>query len=169
MICLTAYGTIQDGVTAIKNGAFDYIIKGDDNEKILPGLVSKAFEKANLQYKLYELENKIISQHSFDGITRNSSAPIKEAINLARKVSVTDTTVLLLGETGTGKGVFAQCIHYNSPRKNKSFVAVNCSAFSPELLESELFVLGPGHLQVRKKIKKGWWKRPMAAPCFWMK
>jgi two-component system NtrC family response regulator len=153
VICLTAYGTIQDGVTAIKNGAFDYIIKGDDNEKILP-LVSKAFEKANLQYKLYELENKIINQHSFDGIL-GSSAQIKEATTLARKVSATDTTVLLLGETGTGKEVFAQCIHYNSPRKNKSFVAVNCSAFSSELLESELFGYRAGAFTGAQKDKKG--------------
>jgi DNA-binding NtrC family response regulator len=153
VICLTAYGTIQDGVTAIKNGAFDYIIKGDDNEKILP-LVSKAYEKASLQYKLYELENKIINQHSFDGIL-GSSAQIKEAINLARKVSATDTTVLLLGETGTGKEVFAQCIHYNSNRKNKSFVAVNCSAFSSELLESELFGYRAGAFTGAQKDKKG--------------
>jgi len=153
VICLTAYGTIHDGVTAIKNGAFDYIIKGDDNEKILP-LVSKAFEKASLQYKLYELENKIISQHSFDGIL-GSSAQIKDAINLARKVSATDTTVLLLGETGTGKEVFAQCIHYNSNRKNKSFVAVNCSAFSSELLESELFGYRAGAFTGAQKDKKG--------------
>ncbi|MCO5946417.1 sigma-54-dependent transcriptional regulator [Mucilaginibacter flavidus] len=153
VICLTAYGTIQDGVTAIKNGAFDYIIKGDDNEKILP-LVSKAFEKASLQYKLYELENKIINQHSFDGIL-GSSAQIKDAINLARKVSATDTTVLLLGETGTGKEVFAQCIHYNSNRKSKSFVAVNCSAFSSELLESELFGYRAGAFTGAQKDKKG--------------
>jgi len=153
VICLTAYGTIHDGVTAIKNGAFDYIIKGDDNEKILP-LVSKAYEKAGLQYKLYELENKIINQHSFDGIL-GSSAQIKEAINLARKVSATDTTVLLLGETGTGKEVFAQCIHYNSNRKNKSFVAVNCSAFSSELLESELFGYRAGAFTGAQKDKKG--------------
>ena len=153
VICLTAYGTIQDGVTAIKNGAFDYIIKGDDNEKILP-LVSKAYEKASLQYKLYELENKIINQHSFDGIL-GSSAQIKEAINLARKVAATDTTVLLLGETGTGKEVFAQCIHYNSNRKNKSFVAVNCSAFSSELLESELFGYRAGAFTGAQKDKKG--------------
>ena len=153
VICLTAYGTIQDGVAAIKNGAFDYIIKGDDNEKILP-LVSKAYEKANLQYKLYELENKIISQHSFDSIL-GGSAKIKEAITLARKVSATDTTVLLLGETGTGKEVFAQCIHYNSNRKSKSFVAVNCSAFSHELLESELFGYRAGAFTGALKDKKG--------------
>ncbi len=153
VICLTAYGTIQDGVLAMKNGAFDYITKGDDNDKILP-LLAKATEKAELQYKLYRLENKIISQHSFDSIIGESRV-IKEAINLARKVSATDTTVLLLGETGTGKEVFAQSIHYNSTHKNNSFVALNCSAFSHELLESELFGHKAGAFTGALKDKKG--------------
>lgn len=153
VICLTAYGTIQDGVLAMKNGAFDYITKGDDNDKILP-LLAKATEKANLQYKLYQIENKVISQHSFDGIIGTSKA-IKEAVNLARKVSATDTTVLLLGETGTGKEVFAQSIHYNSNRKTKNFVALNCSAFSHELLESELFGHRAGAFTGAMKDKKG--------------
>jgi two-component system NtrC family response regulator len=153
VICLTAYGTIHDGVLAIKNGAFDYITKGDDNDKILP-LVSKAAEKAALQYKLYQLENKIISQHSFDSIIGESRS-IKEAINLARKVSTTDATVLLLGKTGTGKEVFAQSIHYNSNRKTKNFVALNCSAFSHELLESEMFGHRAGAFTGALKDKKG--------------
>ena len=153
VICLTAYGTIADGVTAIKNGAFDYITKGDDNERILP-LLAKAAEKAELQYKLYQLENQLISQHSFEGIIGQSRA-IKNAIELARKVAVTDTTVLLLGETGTGKEVFARAIHYNSNRKQKNFVAVNCSAFSRELLESELFGYKAGAFTNALKDKKG--------------
>jgi DNA-binding NtrC family response regulator len=153
VICLTAYGTIQDGVLAMKNGAFDYITKGDDNDKILP-LLAKATEKAELQYKLYQLENKIIRQHSFDTIIGESRV-IKEAINLARKVSTTDTTVLLLGETGTGKEVFAQSIHYNSSHKNNNFVALNCSAFSHELLESELFGHKAGAFTGAVKDKKG--------------
>lgn len=153
VICLTAYGTIQDGVLAMKNGAFDYITKGDDNDKILP-LLAKATEKAELQYKLYRLENKIISQHGFDSIIGESRV-IKEAINLARKVSATDTTVLLLGGTGTGKEVFAQSIHYNSSHKNNNFVALNCSAFSHELLESELFGHKAGAFTGALKDKKG--------------
>lgn len=153
VICLTAYGTIADGVTAIKNGAFDYITKGDDNERILP-ILAKAAEKAALQYKLYRLENQIISQHSFDNIIGQSHA-IRNAIDLARKVAITDTTVLLLGETGTGKEVFARAIHYNSNRKQKNFVAVNCSAFSRELLESELFGYKAGAFTNALKDKKG--------------
>jgi DNA-binding NtrC family response regulator len=153
VICLTAYGTIHDGVLAIKNGAFDYITKGDDNDKILP-LLAKATEKANLQYKLYQIENKVISQHSFESII-GTSRSIKDAVSLARKVSATDTTVLLLGETGTGKEVFAQSIHYNSTRKTKSFVAVNCSAFARDILESELFGHKAGAFTGALKDKKG--------------
>ncbi|MBS7566887.1 sigma-54-dependent Fis family transcriptional regulator [Mucilaginibacter sp. Bleaf8] len=153
VICLTAYGTIQDGVTAIKNGAFDYITKGDDNDRILP-LLSKATEKAELQYRLFKLEHKLINRHSFDSIIGHSKA-INQAIDLAKRVSVTDTTVLLLGETGTGKEVFAQAIHYNSNRNQKNFVALNCSAFSGELLESELFGYKAGAFTSAHKDKKG--------------
>ncbi len=153
IICLTAYGTIQDGVTAIKNGAFDYITKGDDNDRILP-LISKATDKAELQFRLFQLESKMIKRHSFDTIIGHSK-PIKAAIDLAKRVSETDTTVLLLGETGTGKEVFAQAIHYNGSRKHKNFVALNCSAFSANLLESELFGHKAGAFTGAFKDKKG--------------
>jgi two-component system NtrC family response regulator len=153
IINLTAYGTIADGVLAIKNGAFDYLTKGDDNDKIIP-LVYKAIAKAQLQQRVFELENKIAVKYSFKTILGNSK-PIKEAIALAEKVAVTDTTVLLLGETGTGKEVFAQAIHYESLRKNKPFVALNCSGFSPELLESELFGYKAGAFTGANKDKKG--------------
>jgi DNA-binding NtrC family response regulator len=153
VICLTAFGTIQDGVNAIKNGAFDYITKGDDNDRILP-LLSKATEKAQLQLRLFHLESKIIKKFSFDSIIGHSKL-VREAIELAKKVSATDTTTLLLGETGTGKEVFAQAIHYNGARKNKNFVAVNCSSFSPNLLESELFGHKAGAFTGAIKDKKG--------------
>lgn len=153
IINLTAYGTISDGVLAIKNGAFDYLTKGNDNDKIIP-LVYKAIAKAQLQQRVYELENKIAVKYSFKTILGNSKS-IKDAIALAQKVAVTDTTVLLLGETGTGKEVFAQAIHYESQRKNKPFVALNCSGFSPELLESELFGYKAGAFTGANKDKKG--------------
>lgn len=153
VINLTAFGTIPDGVTAMRNGAFDYIIKGDDNDKIIP-LLHKALEKAKLQARVFDLEKKIGLKHSFESIIGNSGA-IKEAISLAQKVAVTDTTVLLLGETGTGKEVFAQAIHYSSPRRNKPFVALNCSGFNPELLESELFGYKEGAFTGANKDKKG--------------
>jgi len=153
VINLTAYGTISDGVLAMKNGAFDYLVKGDDNDKIIP-LLYKAMDKANLQQRVFELENKVSGKHSFSSIIGQSKA-LKEAIELAKRVSQTDTTVLLLGETGTGKEVFAQSIHYESPRAMKPFVALNCSGFSPDLLESELFGYKAGAFTGANKDKKG--------------
>jgi len=153
VINLTAYGSISDGVRAIKNGAFDYLTKGDDNDKIIP-LVSKAMDKAALQYRVMQLEKQVEALHGFSAILGQSAA-IKDAIALAKKVAQTDATVLLLGETGTGKEVFAEAIHYESPRKDKPFVAVNCSAFSRELLESELFGYKAGAFTGALKDKKG--------------
>ncbi len=153
IIMLTAYGTINDGVTAIKNGAFDYITKGDDNEKIIP-LVNKAMDKAVLQRRVVELENKLNLKFGFERIIGTSPA-ITSAIKLAQRVAVTDTTVLLLGETGTGKEVFAEAIHQASPRSAKPFVAINCSAFGKELLESELFGHKAGAFTGAVKDKKG--------------
>lgn len=153
VINLTAFGTIQDGVLSIKNGAFDYITKGDDNDKILP-MLSKAMDKAYLQLRVFRLQSKITRQHGFDSIIGHSKA-ILEAVELSKKVSVTDTTVLLLGETGTGKEVFAQAIHYNSHRKEQNFVAVNCSAFGKEILESELFGHKAGAFTGAIKDKRG--------------
>ena len=138
IILLTAHGNIPDGVQAIKNGAFDYITKGDDNNKIIP-LVAKAMEKASAAYQQQKKEATSVGrQYSFDTIVGKSPA-IQAAIALAQKVSATEVPVLLTGETGTGKEVFAQSIHQHSSRKGKSFVAINCSSFSRDLLESEMF------------------------------
>jgi two-component system NtrC family response regulator len=153
VINLTAHGTIADGVKAIQNGAFDYITKGDDNDKIIP-LVYKAAEKALLQLRVFNLESRITGKYSFDNILGKSKG-ITDAIDAARKVAPTDTTVLLLGETGTGKEVFAEAIHYESPRKLQPFVAINCSSLPPELLESELFGYKAGSFTGAVKDKKG--------------
>ncbi|MFN8355846.1 MAG: sigma-54 dependent transcriptional regulator [Spirosomataceae bacterium] len=153
IIQLTAYGTIQDGVQAIKNGAFDYLTKGDDNDKIIP-LVAKATEKAILQHRVLHLEQQVTKRFGFGNILGQAPA-ILEAISLARKVTPTDTTVLLTGETGTGKELFAQAIHYESPRKDKAFVALNCSAIAKDLLESELFGHKSGAFTGAMRDKKG--------------
>lgn len=153
VINLTAFGNIPDGVQAIKNGAFDYITKGDDNDKIIP-LVAKAMDKALLQQKVQQLEQKLEKRYGFDAIIGNSKA-IVQAKELAQKVSRTDTTVLLLGETGTGKEIFAQAIHQTSIRRDKSFVAVNCSAFGKDILESELFGHKAGAFTGALKDKRG--------------
>nr|WP_315165118.1 sigma-54 dependent transcriptional regulator [uncultured Flavobacterium sp.] len=153
VILLTAFGKISDGIQAMKNGAFDYIVKGDDNDKIIP-LLYKALEKVQLQKKVKQLEKRISDKYSFDTIIGKSKG-LEQVIDLAQKVSKTDSTVLLTGETGTGKEVFAQAIHENSNRTGKSFVALNCSTFSKEILESELFGHKQGAFTGAVKDKKG--------------
>ena len=153
VILLTAYGNIPDSVQAIKNGAFDYITKGDDNNKIIP-LLYKATEKVSLNRRIEQLQKQLGKKYSFDKII-GTSKPLLKAIELARKVAPTDTTVLLTGETGTGKEVFAQAIHQESLRANENFVAINCSAFSKELLENELFGHKAGSFTGATKDQKG--------------
>jgi two-component system NtrC family response regulator len=153
VINLTAFGSIKDSVKAIKNGAFDYIMKGDDNDRIIP-IVNKAVEKANLQFQVNQIEKRLKHHYTFDAILGKSTA-ITEAITFARKVAPANTNVLLLGETGTGKEIFAQAIHEESDRRNKPLIAVNCSSFSDELLKSELFGHLAGSFTGAAKDKKG--------------
>ncbi|WP_293925372.1 sigma-54-dependent transcriptional regulator [Sphingobacterium sp. UBA6320] len=153
IILLTAYGNIPDGVQAMKNGAFDYITKGDDNSKIIP-LVYNASEKVALAKRVQQLERQLGDRFSFDQIIGKSKA-ILNAIDLAKRVAVTDTTVLLTGDTGTGKEVFAQAVHQASSRSKFNFVAINCAAFSKELLEGELFGHKAGSFTGAMKDQKG--------------
>lgn len=153
IILLTAYGNIPDSVTAIKNGAFDYLTKGDDNNKIIP-LIYKALEKVALTKKVAKLEKKLNKIFSFETIAGNSKT-ISEIKNLAKKVAKADTSVLLTGETGTGKELFAQAIHHESLRSKQNFVAINCSAFSKDLLENELFGHKSGSFTGANKDQKG--------------
>lgn len=151
IILMTAFGNITDAVQAMKNGTYDYLVKGDDNEKIIP-LVYKALEKVkDNQSKIIQKSN---NQKGFETII-GTSPLILQAKKLAEKVALTDATVLLTGETGTGKEVFANAIHEGSDRKKNSFVAINCSAFSKEILESELFGHKAGAFTGAVKDKKG--------------
>ena len=113
IVLLTAYGNIPDGVQAIKNGGFDYITKGNDNDRIVP-LLYQAMDKVVAQKKS-AIKIKDKGSYSFEDIIGSSSV-IKEAIKLAKKAAPTDANVLLLGETGTGKEVFANAIHASSKR-----------------------------------------------------
>ena len=151
---LTAHGNIPDGVQAIKNGAFDYITKGDDNNKIIP-IISRAMEKINSRPVQPSGSTVVpVRESAFDTVLGHSRG-LQQVIQLARKVAVTDVPVLLTGETGTGKEVFAQAIHNGSARAKQPFVAINCSAFSKELLESEIFGHKAGAFTGALKDKKG--------------
>lgn len=153
IILLTAYGNIEDGVEAMRNGAFDYITKGDDNNKIVP-LLHKVTEKIQLKNKVYHLEKRLECKKGFSAVI-GISDKISYSSSIAKKVAVTQTTVLLTGETGTGKEVFAQSIHEESTRNKHPFVAVNCASFGKELLESELFGHRAGSFTGALKDKKG--------------
>jgi len=153
VIVITAFATIQDGVKAIKNGAYDYIEKGKDEDEIIQK-VKNAAEKVSLKLRVKQLENVIGKNIGFAALTGKSRA-FSDAVEVAKKVAATDTTVLLLGETGTGKELFAQAIHNSSKRKDKKFCAINCSAIPKDLQESELFGYVKGAFTGAFKDKKG--------------
>ncbi len=153
IVSLTAYGTIHDGVKAMKSGAFDYLTKGDDNDKIIP-LIEKAVEKASQAQKLQRLLDKEKSKYHFETIIGDSPL-MDHAVKLSKKVAGTDTSVLLIGETGTGKEVFANAIHQASTRSSENFVAVNCSAFGKDILASEIFGHKAGSFTGATKDKRG--------------
>jgi DNA-binding NtrC family response regulator len=151
IILMTAFGNITDAVQAMRNGAYDYLVKGDDNEKIIP-LVYKALEK--VKDNRSKIGQKVTVAKGFGQII-GTSPLILQSKKLAEKVALTDAAVLLTGETGTGKEVFANAIHDGSERKKNNFVAINCSAFSKEILESELFGHKQGAFTGAVKDKKG--------------
>lgn len=154
IILLTAHGNIPDGVQAIKNGAFDYIVKGDDNRKIIP-IVSRAMDAVKGAGRKKKTPGATTNKsHTFDTIVGKSAA-IADVIRQAKRVAGTDVAVLINGETGTGKEVFAQAIHSASHRSGEAFIALNCSAFSRELLESELFGYKAGAFTGAVKDKRG--------------
>ncbi|HVU97063.1 MAG TPA: sigma-54 dependent transcriptional regulator [Puia sp.] len=154
IIVLTAYGNIPDSVRAIKNGAFDYLTKADDNERILP-LLYRALERIKQEKKAFQLEKQTSEKYAtFETIIGNTPR-IVEAKVLAQMAAPTEVPVLLLGETGSGKEIFAQAIHSASRRSKKTFLGLNCSAFSSNLLESELFGYKSGAFTGATKDKRG--------------
>lgn len=137
VVVMTAFGTVENAVEAMKIGAFDFLTKPFDTDR-LSLLIRRALENRRLV-----AENVLLRQELGQnlGLTEiiGSSSRMKEATALVEKVAVSDTTVLLNGESGTGKELFAQAIHYLSPRKDGPFVPINCAAIPRELLENELF------------------------------
>jgi two-component system NtrC family response regulator len=153
VILMTAYGTIADGVRAMKEGAFDYLAKGDADERLVV-IVDRAAEQSRLRRRVAQLEQKVQKQYSFAEMV-GDSLTLAQVKQTAQQVALTEATVLLEGPTGAGKELFAQAIHYGSPRQQKPFVAVNCSAFPKDLLESELFGYRKGAFTGANVDKKG--------------
>ncbi|WP_305041200.1 sigma-54-dependent transcriptional regulator [Geoalkalibacter sp.] len=141
VILITGNASAETAVEAMKEGAFDYITKPFNFEK-LKVIVAKAVEKSRLVAENLYLRQQLRGKYKFDNIIGNSLA-MQQVFSRMERIVNTDSTILILGESGTGKELVAKAIHYNSPRKEKPFIAINCGAIPAELLESELF----GHVR----------------------
>lgn len=153
VILITAFGSIDSAVQAMKLGAYDFIAKsGDMSELILA--VEKALETKSLRKEVLGLRRKLESQYSFHKMIGKS--PLMQRIyQLIEMVCDTSSNVLITGESGTGKELVAKAIHYNGARKNGPFIAVNCAAIPENLLESELFGYRKGAFTDAKTDKEG--------------
>ncbi|HEY9285452.1 MAG TPA: sigma-54 dependent transcriptional regulator [Pyrinomonadaceae bacterium] len=137
VVVMTAYGSIDEAVQAMKDGAHDFLQKPVDSNHLLL-LVQRALEQARLRTENILLREEWSRRYGFPRIVGESDA-IKRAVAETQRVAVTDATVLLLGESGTGKELFARAVHHLSPRRDQPFVAINCAAIPESLIESELF------------------------------
>jgi DNA-binding NtrC family response regulator len=137
VIVVSGAGTIESAVDAMKLQAFDFITKPFQVDEILPR-VRNAVEKSRLKEEVRRLRREIEQGHSYNGII-GGSKQMQELFGVVRSIAETDVTVVIQGETGTGKELIARAIHYNSPRKMSRFVGINCGALSETLLESEIF------------------------------
>lgn len=137
-ILMTAYGSEELAVDAMKRGADDYIAKGRLQIDELEMRIARALRQQTLETENVSLRRQLATQFGMENIVGNSPA-MKEIFEIVQQVAPTRATVLLSGESGTGKEVFARAIHQLSPRAKQPFVAVHCAALSPTLLESELF------------------------------
>jgi DNA-binding NtrC family response regulator len=142
MIIMTAHGTISSAVEAMRKGAFDYLTKPLDKDSLIL-TVKRAAEHAELLKENRQLQKQLFDRFKMEGIV-GSSPKMQDAIDIVRKVSGSTATVLVIGESGTGKELIARAIHYNSPRRTKPFIALNCAAIPENLFESELFGYEPG-------------------------
>ncbi len=137
VVVVTAYGTIESAVEAMRLGAYDYIIK-PVNSDALKLIVSRALEHHRLQEEVRNLRSAIDRKFGFENIVGQSKSLLTTLDNASRAAQ-SDSTVMIRGETGTGKELLAKAIHFNSPRRERPIIVINCGAIPKELLESELF------------------------------
>jgi two-component system NtrC family response regulator len=152
-VILTAYGTIENAVKAMRLGAFDYISKPVDLDE-LDLMIERIIENKNLKSEIQLLKNQLQSKFKIDSFISHSPK-MEEVLSFAARAADSKATVLITGESGTGKEVLAKSIHYVSPRKDKPFIAVNIPALPETLLESELFGHEKGAFTGAEKSKKG--------------
>ncbi len=153
VIIITGYGDIDMAVKAIKMGAFYFIKKPFQIEEI-KGIIQRAIETSDIKKEFNYLRKSVEEKFSFSGII-GKSKKMQELFQIVELISQTDVSVLIEGESGTGKELFAKAIHYNSPRKDKNFIPINCSALPETLLESELFGYKKGAFTGALTSKRG--------------
>src|SRR5262249_9316245 len=151
VIMITAYGSIDLAVQAMKEGAYDFIPKPFDPGHVAL-VVQKAMERQRLKGEVKVLSEEMDKRYR---LIPGTSSKIKQAIDAAKKAAASKSTVLLLGESGTGKELFARAIHNWSERKDRPFAAINCVGLSKELLESDLFGHEKGAFTGAHQLKKG--------------
>jgi two-component system NtrC family response regulator len=153
VIVMTAFGTVQSAVEAMKAGAYDYLVKPIYPYE-LKALVRRALEHHRLLEEVQVLRSSLDEKYGFEQII-GSSTSLLSALDVARRVADSDATILIHGETGTGKELIANAIHLRSPRRNRPFLTINCAAIPRELLESELFGYLKGSFTGALTHKKG--------------
>ena len=160
VVLMTAYATVENAVAAMKGGASDYLSKPFSLQEV-EHVVNRALELKNLR-----AENRVLRAAVLEELPliESRSVRMRALVDTARQAAASEATILLLGESGTGKNVLAREIHGWSPRSGHPFVVVNCTTLSEQLLESELFGHVRGSFTGAIKDKPGGWKPPMAAP-----
>jgi DNA-binding NtrC family response regulator len=153
VIMITAYATVEMSIQALRKGAYDMLTKPFEPEELLYR-VKNALKHTQLLEENRELREELVGKFRFDNII-GASDQLKKVLERVEKVAIRDTSVLITGESGTGKELIAQAIHYNSLRKGKKFVAINCGALPESLLESELFGYRKGAFTGAKENKQG--------------
>lgn len=134
---ITAFGTTETAVDAMKMGAYDYVTKPFKIDEVRLN-IHNALRSKNLETEVRILKKELVKEYSFQNMVGNS-APMHAIFDLVRRVSQSPTNVMITGESGTGKEVVAKAIHYNGPLKDKPFVTINCGAIPENLMESEMF------------------------------
>ena len=153
VVVITGHGDVKTAVEAIKQGAANYLTKPVDMAE-LRAIVTRAAERLRLARTNRDLKRQLDEKFGFEGVIGNSPR-MHEVLAKLRDCAPTSATVLIQGETGTGKELVAKAIHTNSPRKNKPFVAMNCTALNENLLEDELFGHEPGSFTGADRLRKG--------------
>jgi two-component system NtrC family response regulator len=153
VIMMTAHGTVDKAVEAMQKGAYSYILKPFDNDRLII-YVKKAVAMYQVVKDNRRLRNAVESQYRFGNFIAKSKL-MQDIFQTIQKVAPSNATVLIEGESGTGKELAAKSIHFNSPRRDKPFIAVNCSALAENLLESELFGHEKGSFTGAVAMKKG--------------